>query len=54
MVRHLVDNLKLEGDVNRVAQLLLDRGADPELLDAEGGMTPTMYGKENFNNAVTK
>ncbi len=84
MVRHLVDNLKL--DVNAldcppgwqlgnffgrplhyaaktcegswtcrpVTWFLMDRGADPELMDSGGSMTALDYGKECFRDAVNE
>jgi len=40
------------GDCREVTLFLIERGADPELLEREGGMTPIALGKANFRDVI--
>jgi hypothetical protein len=49
-LHYVAHNRGSKGDCREVTLFLLQRGADPELVD--GGMSPMAYGKGNFLDAV--
>lgn len=53
-LHYVAHNGGVNGDLRAVTLFLLERGANPELLCSEGGMTPMMYGKGLFLDVVNE